>query len=296
MEESIELAVRRAITTMRENMGEQLTVDDIARAALFSKFHFTRIFQRVTGVSPGRFLSALRLHQAKHLLVTTSLKVADISLLVGYNSVGTFSTRFSRSVGMPPTAYRQRAGFAPQIVSEDDGNSSSSKARVSGRIREPNGDEERMVFVGLFVDRIPEGRPVRCDVLAGSGRFQFEQVPPGTWYLLAQSLPADGEAVNAPDGREIRVATHGPIVVRNETVVDVDVEPRPVRLLDPPVLLALQDVRELALARLAENRAQREVAPDLTTVTNGKSPSGRPTLGGGRRQLVPAGTAGRPAA
>src|SRR4051812_39576889 len=107
VEESIELAVKRAISTMRENLGEQLTVDDMARAAMFSKFHFTRIFQRATGVSPGRFLSALRLQQAKHLLKSTSLNVADISLLVGYNSVGTFSSRFSRSVGMPPTTYRR---------------------------------------------------------------------------------------------------------------------------------------------------------------------------------------------
>ena len=96
MEESTKQAVDRAISTMRENLGEQLTVDDMARAAMFSKFHFTRIFQRVTGVSPGRFLSALRLQRAKQLLVSTSLNVADISLRVGYNSVGTFSSRFTR--------------------------------------------------------------------------------------------------------------------------------------------------------------------------------------------------------
>ncbi|WP_445317871.1 helix-turn-helix domain-containing protein [Micromonospora sp. ZYX-F-536] len=281
---------------MRENMGEQLTVDDMARAALFSKFHFTRIFQRVTGVSPGRFLSALRLQQAKHLLVTTSLKVADISLMVGYNSVGTFSARFSRSVGMPPTTYRRRAGFAPQILSEEDGATTSSGAQVSGHIREHSGSEARLVFVGLFVDRIPEGKPVRCTVLNGSGRFKFEQVPPGTWYLLAQSLPADGEADDAPDGHGICVASHGPIVVGNETVVEVEVEPRPVRALDPPVLLALQDTRKLALERMAEDEARDDRAPNLATVASGTSPSGVPTFAVGRRQMMRMGTASRPAA
>ena len=73
---------------MRDNIGEELTVDDMARAAMFSKFHFTRVFQRVTGVSPGRFLSAMRLQRAKDLLLTTSMNVADISVHVGYNSVG----------------------------------------------------------------------------------------------------------------------------------------------------------------------------------------------------------------
>src|SRR5437660_11978338 len=65
MEDVAERAVLRAIDAMRERLGEPLTVDDLARAAMFSKFHFTRLFQRLTGVSPGRFLSALRLQKAK---------------------------------------------------------------------------------------------------------------------------------------------------------------------------------------------------------------------------------------
>src|SRR5437870_395167 len=63
MEDVAEQAVLRAIAAMRERLDEQLTVDDLARAAMFSKFHFTRLFQRLTGVSPGRFLSALRLQR-----------------------------------------------------------------------------------------------------------------------------------------------------------------------------------------------------------------------------------------
>jgi AraC family transcriptional regulator len=57
-------AVERAVETMRDNLGERLTIDDLARSAMFSKFHFSRVFQRVTGVSPGRFLSAMRLDVA----------------------------------------------------------------------------------------------------------------------------------------------------------------------------------------------------------------------------------------
>src|SRR6266498_4177172 len=100
---------------MRTNLGEQLTVDDLARAAMFSKFHFTRIFQRVTGVSPGRFLSALRLQRAKYLLLSTSLNVADISLRVGYSSVGTFSSRFSRRVRLSPLSFWRSLFLATYI-------------------------------------------------------------------------------------------------------------------------------------------------------------------------------------
>src|SRR5882757_316060 len=79
MEEVIESAVNRVIESMHRNLGEQLTVDDMARTAMFSKFHFSRVFQRATGVSPGRFLSAIRLQEAKRLLVSTELSVTEIS-------------------------------------------------------------------------------------------------------------------------------------------------------------------------------------------------------------------------
>jgi transcriptional regulator GlxA family with amidase domain len=101
-------AVARAVLVMYERISEPITVDDLARSALFSKFHFTRVFQRVTGMSPGRYLSAMRLAEAKKLLRSTDLKVIDITFAVGYSSVGTFSTRFASEVGLSPTEYRRR--------------------------------------------------------------------------------------------------------------------------------------------------------------------------------------------
>ncbi|MER7007246.1 helix-turn-helix domain-containing protein [Dactylosporangium sp. NPDC000555] len=253
MDGAIEQAVRRAIVTMRENLGEELTVDDMARAAMFSKFHFTRIFQRATGVSPGRFLSALRLQRAKQLLVSTSMNVADISLLVGYKSVGTFSSRFSRSVGLSPTTYRRTAGYAFDIPTANRGRPPRpSSASVYGEIRHAAPNSTGVVFIGLFPDRIPEGAPVRCSVLPGRGTFSFEMVPTGSWYVLAQSVGHDAEALVRDDdrtGQSVSVATYGPITVREDTMLRLDLELEPVRVVDPPVLLALLDVRKLALAR-----------------------------------------------
>lgn len=100
MHETIVRAVERSIETMREHLDEKLTVDDLARSAMFSRFHFSRVFQRATGVSPRRFLSAMRLEEAKRLLLATSIMVVDIGHQVGYDSVGTFSSRFRSSVGV----------------------------------------------------------------------------------------------------------------------------------------------------------------------------------------------------
>jgi AraC family transcriptional regulator len=260
VESAIEQAVERAIATMRDNLGEQVTVDDMARAAMFSKFHFTRIFRRATGVSPGRFLSAMRLQRAKQLLVSTSLNVGDISILVGYNSVGTFSSRFSRSVGLSPSTYRKLGGFTPLIaVDADKGTGDPPSATLHGTIWPHRIERHGLVFVGLFPDRIPEGRPVRCAVLARPGPYRLECVPQGTWYLLAHSVAAHREDLTRHTfaGNEaLSVGTHGPITIGRDTgAVAVDLSLAPMRALDPPVLLALLDARKLALG--AEERVER---------------------------------------
>lgn len=115
MEKVIEKAVNRVIESMHANLGEQLTIDDMARTAMFSKFHFSRVFQRATGVTPGRFLSAIRIEEAKRLLVSTTWSVTEISHKVGYASVGTFSSRFRSSVGVAPTTYRRLGGFTARM-------------------------------------------------------------------------------------------------------------------------------------------------------------------------------------
>jgi AraC-like DNA-binding protein len=77
------------------------------------------MFLRATGVPPGQFLTAVRIQEAKRLLLSTTLTVKEITARVGYSSVGTFSTKFKGIVGLSPTAYRDcalhgAAGYAPR--------------------------------------------------------------------------------------------------------------------------------------------------------------------------------------
>jgi AraC family transcriptional regulator len=252
MEKTIEQAVGRVIETMRENIGEPLTIDDMARTVMFSKFHFSRFFQRVTGVSPGRFLSAMRLQEAKRLLVATSLTVTDISHRVGYTSVGTFSSRFTRSVGVSPTTFRQLGGFTPPTMDGDRRSTAEPRgATLRGEVGSAQPGQLGLIFVGLFADPIPRGQPVRCTVLHRTGPYLLTNVPHGTWYLLAHSVAAGLEEVlDGPfaGGRTLCVGSHGPIRIRPDTAVrHADVRLRPMDALDPPVLRALLDVRSVAL-------------------------------------------------
>src|SRR5256712_12985365 len=85
---------------------EPLGVEELARAAGLSRAHFTREFRRAWGESPHAYLLTRRLERAAALLRTTDRSVADICFSVGLRSVGSFTTSFTRSYGMPPTAYR----------------------------------------------------------------------------------------------------------------------------------------------------------------------------------------------
>ena len=90
---------------------EPLDVDDLASAAGISRAHFSREFRRAFGESPHAYLLTRRLERAAALLRTTDRSVADICLSVGLQSVGSFTTSFTRTYGMSPTAYR--AAFPP---------------------------------------------------------------------------------------------------------------------------------------------------------------------------------------
>ncbi|MFJ6771682.1 hypothetical protein ACIQOV_12070, partial [Kitasatospora sp. NPDC091257] len=90
------------------------------------------------------------------------------------------------------------------------------------------------------------GRPAACTVLPHPGVFLFDQVPAGTWYLLAHSVPAAFDEV-LTGGHPVSVGSVGPIEVRPDVpLLPIELRLRPARVLDPPVLLALLDARTIA--------------------------------------------------
>jgi AraC-like DNA-binding protein len=90
---------------------EPLGVNDMANAAGLSRAHFSREFRRAFGEPPHAYLLTRRLERAAALLRTTDRSVADICFSVGLQSVGSFTTSFTRTYGVSPTAYR--ATFPP---------------------------------------------------------------------------------------------------------------------------------------------------------------------------------------
>src|SRR5688572_7581159 len=91
--------------------AEPVTTEDLARAAGLSRAHFSREFRRAFGDPPHVYLLTRRLERAASLLRTTDRTVAEICFDVGLRSVGSFTSSFTRTYGLSPTAYR--ASFPP---------------------------------------------------------------------------------------------------------------------------------------------------------------------------------------
>ena len=256
MEDFIVKAVERVIRTMQDNLGEPITIDDMARTAMFSKFHFSRMFQRVTGISPGRFLSALRLQEAKRLLLTSTLTVADISHLVGYNSIGTFSSRFRISVGVSPTTYRQFDGFVDAL--EDTPHRHGEQSVLHGHVHHTAAVRPGRIVIGVFRDRIAQGLPVRHKTLDSAGGFTITGVPNGTWHLIARSVGSQYGGA----GDEVYVAALGPLAVADGTPLrPVSLWLRPRMIFDPPALLAQLDETMLATTARVPGGAEDVALP-----------------------------------
>src|SRR6202142_4230147 len=99
--------LRRARDLMDREYARPLDVSAMARTALMSPAHFSRKFRAAYGESPYSYLMTRRIERAKALL-RQRMSVSDTCVAVGCTSLGSFSSRFTEIVGMPPSQYRGR--------------------------------------------------------------------------------------------------------------------------------------------------------------------------------------------
>lgn len=247
----MEHLIEYAVNTIRERYYEPLSLDELAQSVMVSKFHFLRTFRRVTGVTPGRFLSAVRLHEAKRLLLTTPLNVSNISVQVGYSSTGSFTRRFTESVGCSPTQYRQlRRGHGWPVDADwttERATNGANTSTVSGTVVVPDPDVSA-VYLGVFESPILERCPAVRAVITEPGPFQLTGVPEGTWFIHAVSHGTYPDDVPCSSRQDLLVGTVGPIDIGRDTVLHQDLALRPLCWSHPPVLLALPDLLRAPVA------------------------------------------------
>lgn len=249
-------AVDRAVNCIWERYGDPLSLSEIASSAMLSRFHFARIFKEQTGVSPGQFLAAVRIYQAKRMLLSSSMNVAGVSSAVGYGSLGSFTSHFTDSVGISPSRFRRashgdvrygdaRYGDAPHrggvsVCGLPPLDSPVPEGAAMGTVRLPEGYGEARVYLGIFDTRILQRRPLSAVVLdvtsQRSRSYWLPKVPDGRWFLHAVAVADTDEPepwtqrhLLVGGGDQVR-ATLGAITLRPRGQTDL------------PALLALPDL------------------------------------------------------
>jgi len=106
--------LRRVRDRIDREYAKSLNVEALARGVHMSAGHLSRQFKLAFGESPYSCLMTRRIERAMALLRRGDLSVTEICFTVGCASMGTFSTRFTEWVGMPPSVYRQQAGRATE--------------------------------------------------------------------------------------------------------------------------------------------------------------------------------------
>ena len=115
--------LRRVRDRMDREYAQPLDVEALARGVNMSAGHLSRQFKLAYGESPYSYLMTRRIERAMALLRLGDLSVTEVCFAVGCQSLGTFSTRFTELVGVPPSAYRSQeagatAGIPPCVAKQ----------------------------------------------------------------------------------------------------------------------------------------------------------------------------------
>jgi AraC family transcriptional regulator len=100
--------LRRVLDYIAANIGDDITLENLARTAGYSSFHFARKFTLAMGISPHRYISRIRLDTAMAQLAAGKLPLAEIALNAQFSSQASFTRAFHRATGMTPQKYRRR--------------------------------------------------------------------------------------------------------------------------------------------------------------------------------------------
>lgn len=240
-------AVKLAIEYMKEHLDEDLTSEQLAAHVGYSPYHFTRVFKRVTGISPRQYLSALRIESGKIKLLKEPSLLTKILLAIGFQSAGSFNTRFKQFVGLSPKKFHHTSAELTKYMNEWEHKSLTTSLddaetfpKITCQITAPP-TFRGIIFVGLFPRPIPDQRPVVGTAINQNTRScVFRHIPPGTYYLLAAGI---AWSLNLRDyfvlDKSLRGMYETAIEVDDTTNLNLTVALREPLPQDPPIVVNL---------------------------------------------------------
>ena len=100
--------IRSAQEYIRTYFSSNISLQDICSEVHVSEYHFIRTFVKKVGMTPHKYLLAIRMEKAKELLTTGKYSVAETAMLCGYESISNFSTTFKKIIGLSPVDYKKQ--------------------------------------------------------------------------------------------------------------------------------------------------------------------------------------------
>ncbi|MGG5369447.1 MULTISPECIES: AraC family transcriptional regulator [unclassified Enterococcus] len=265
----MEPRIQEIITYMEKFACEGLKVEKVAEHFGYSKFHFSREFKRITGISPNEYLSSLKIENGIESLVNGE-SVINSQLDAGYSSPGTFTTTFTKNTGLSPKTYAKQVNHLFELVKQqeavDEDNDSLfyrnpnfpiivSPYKLTVHIEVPK-DFKGIVFSGLFLKPNPNHQPIMGRCRVKRFEYDFYHLPPGTYYPLACGVRRSknpfryfqlSKAMRACDGQSVTFPLE-----KNE---ELTIQLRERKISDPPLIINLPNILANGIKQqLARNR------------------------------------------
>lgn len=175
--------INRSIDYIEENLKSPISLDDIARAACCSKYHFQRLFSLVTGETVGAYIRKRRLSEAAYELINTGRSILDIALDYQFQSQEAFTRSFKAFYLITPLQYRKRGHFS-ELISKIPHTENSIAHLNVGITKEPElvRLEERIIAGVYYYGSDKEAIPKTWSILKENLDKIPGQVQPGIFY------------------------------------------------------------------------------------------------------------------
>lgn len=182
---------------IRDNLYQELRLQDVAEHFGYSKYHFSRKFKLQTGYSYKQYIEALKIEQSIESILDADSNITRVFIGSRHESNGTFSNTFKKLTGLSPKLYKKSLDLLHMTLI----NSVKKKGEISyrkvnsntgGRLSidliYPQIHDERVSFIGLFENGIPNNPPIVGKALYKSKSCVLENIPKGNYHLLATEI------------------------------------------------------------------------------------------------------------
>ncbi len=190
---------------IRENIDQNLSLDQLALHFGYSKFHLSRTFKQQTGYSYKQYVEALKIERSIVSILNTEGSSKDAFIDSYHESTGTFSNTFKKLTGLSPNLYRRSLaplGKTLMHVIKHKGlvvyrnTSAREGGKVYVNLHYPDVHTERVSFIGLFKNAIPNSAPVVGVALYKQTNCVLDCIPKGSYYLLVTEIDLTADIAN----------------------------------------------------------------------------------------------------